>query len=109
MAENQTQIDQWKALERGCLWQRETKTGGTYFTGTVKINGVEEKLVVFSNRNKKNGDNQPDYRIYKSVPREGVAAPAAKPAAKAVAQPARKPVVKAPVETVEETPEEGLL
>ena len=50
----------------GALWQKVSKKEETYLTGT--ING--EQVIIFSNR-KKNSSNQPDYRVYKSEPREG--------------------------------------
>ena len=51
--------------EVGALWERVSKNGETYMTGTVG----DQKVVVFKVREKKN-DAQPDWRILKSKPRE---------------------------------------
>jgi uncharacterized protein (DUF736 family) len=51
--------------ELGALWEK-TSAKGTYMTGT--INGV--KVVVFRNGQKRS-DKSPDWRVLKSVPREG--------------------------------------
>lgn len=51
--------------ELGALWIKESARG-EYMTGT--INGV--KVVCFRNDRKKS-DNQPDWRVMKSKPRDG--------------------------------------
>jgi hypothetical protein len=54
--------------ELGALWKREGRNQ-TYLTGyMVGPNGVKKNIVVFSSNKKK--DNQPDFRIYESVPME---------------------------------------
>jgi hypothetical protein len=54
--------------ELGALWKREGRNQ-TYLTGyVVGPNGVKKNIVVFSSNKKK--DNQPDFRIYESVPLE---------------------------------------
>jgi uncharacterized protein (DUF736 family) len=53
-----------KEDEIGALWLK-TSARGDYFTGT--INGV--KVVVFAN-GYKTEEKQPDWRVYKSTPRE---------------------------------------
>lgn len=54
--------------ELGALWKREGRNQ-TYLTGyMVGPNGVKKNIVVFSSNKKK--DNQPDFRIYESVPLE---------------------------------------
>lgn len=53
----------------GSLWQKESPKAGTYFTGTIKIAGVEMPLVVFANRKTK--DTQPDWTIFESKPKDG--------------------------------------
>lgn len=84
--------------ELGALWKRQGKNQ-TYLTGYInKANGEKVKIVVFSSKNKKS-ENQPDFRIYESVPMEGrpatstnapqKAAPTTKPSAYA-----NKPFVK---------------
>ena len=51
--------------ELGALWMKESAKG-EYMTGT--INGV--KVVCFKNT-RKTSDNQPDWRVLKSQPRDG--------------------------------------
>ena len=54
--------------ELGALWKREGRNQ-TYLTGyMVGPNGVKKNIVVVSSNKKK--DNQPDFRIYESVPLE---------------------------------------
>lgn len=53
-----------KEDEIGALWVK-TSARGDYLTGT--INGV--KVVVFANTYKTT-EKQPDWRVYKSTPRE---------------------------------------
>lgn len=53
-----------KESEIGALWTRTSKTGVTYYTGT--ING--EDVVVFAN--KSDNPKAPTLRVYKSEPRE---------------------------------------
>jgi len=56
--------------ELGALWKRQGKNQ-TYLTGYInKANGEKTKIVVFSSKNKKS-QNQPDFRIYESIPMEG--------------------------------------
>lgn len=55
--------------ELGALWKRQGKNE-TYLTGYVSDwDGSKRKIVVFSSKNKKN-ENQPDFRIYESLPLE---------------------------------------
>lgn len=51
--------------ELGALWEKSGRNG-PYMTGT--ISGV--KVVVFKN-GKKNSDKSPDWRVLKSVPKDG--------------------------------------
>lgn len=55
-----------KTDEIGALWKRESKQGVTYLTG--KINGQD--VVIFRNQHKQDGEKTPDYRVYRSQPRE---------------------------------------
>jgi hypothetical protein len=56
--------------ELGALWKRQGKNQ-TYLTGYInKANGEKTKIVVFSSKNKKS-ENQPDFRIYESIPMDG--------------------------------------
>lgn len=55
-----------KEDELGALWLRTSKKDGrTFLTGKI---GSQE-VVVFQNDRKKN-EKEPDYRIYRSQPRE---------------------------------------
>ena len=65
--------NEWQKRECGALWLRQS-TSQKYFSGHVTLQdemGVETKqnLVIFSNKHKKK-DNHPDFRIYKSEPRQ---------------------------------------
>jgi len=62
MEDNKQKTD-WQEREIGALWKNEGRNQ-TYLTGKVG----DQKVVVFSNKNK-NKDNQPDFRVYKSEPR----------------------------------------
>jgi hypothetical protein len=55
-----------KEDEAGGLWDRITKDGEPYMT--ANINGQD--YVVFRNKYKKPGERTPDWRVYKSQPRE---------------------------------------
>ena len=70
MSDNNTESkSDWSKRELGALWKNQGRNQ-TYLTGHMKLPGNEEavKVVVFSNKNK-NKDNQPDYRVYKSEPK----------------------------------------
>lgn len=56
----------------GALWRKE-KDGKEYMTGTITIGDTAHEIVVFKNGFKEK-PNQSDWRIYKSKPREEVAA-----------------------------------
>jgi uncharacterized protein (DUF736 family) len=91
--------------ELGALWKRQGQNQ-TYLTGYInKPNGEKMKIVVFSSKNKKS-ENQPDFRIYESIPMEGrppesastTSVPkSAAPATKASAYASKPFVKKAPV------------
>jgi len=77
MSEEQKKPSEWQQRDIGALWKRQAANGGqTYLSGHVKVDemGVEKtvKVVVFSNKNKEK-DNQPDFRVYLSKPREEAA------------------------------------
>lgn len=63
----------WSKRDIGALWKRESSTQ-KYLSGYVKIDelGIESevKIIVFSNKNKKDNQKAPDYRIYLSKPTE---------------------------------------
>ena len=71
MTENNNNKSDWQERELGALWKRQGKNQ-TYLSGHVVVDelGVEkkQKVVVFSNKNKKDNERAPDFRIYKSVP-----------------------------------------
>lgn len=79
---NQNEKGDWKNREIGALWLRKSAAGNKYLSGhvgTAEGEGIEEeektRVIVFANKDKKN-DKAPDYRIYKSEPKQG-AVPAA--------------------------------
>ncbi len=75
--------------EIGGLWNDKTKDGRLYIKG--KING--EQVVLFQNEYKKEGERTPDWRVYKSQPREQQAnqQPTPQPAPRAAELPAYAP------------------
>jgi hypothetical protein len=58
--------------ELGSLWSR-TSSKGEFLSGKITIEGVEHEIILFPNSFKEPGDRKPDWRIYKSQPREGYA------------------------------------
>ena len=56
--------NEWSKRELGALWKRKGRNQD-YYTGKVG----EQQVVIFANRNKQEGSNQPDLRVYKSEPR----------------------------------------
>lgn len=48
----------------GGLWKQTSKNGTQYLSGTV--NG--QRIVVFKNAKKQDGERTPDYRIYEQTP-----------------------------------------
>jgi len=54
-----------KLEEAGAFWIKTSKTGTQFLTGKVKSKSGEEiSIIVFKNKYKTEGSNQPDYRIY---------------------------------------------
>lgn len=53
----------------GALWSKKSGKGADFFTGNIEIEGVKHPIVVFYNA-KKDKENQPDWHIYHSKPRE---------------------------------------
>lgn len=53
--------------ELGGLWLQVSKAGKRYMSGTVG----DHRVVIFKNEHKKEGERTPDYRVYKSEPKEG--------------------------------------
>lgn len=52
----------------GAIWFKESRKGVKYLSGVIEIDGEKRKFVAF--KNSKKADNQPDYRIYQSTPRD---------------------------------------
>jgi len=52
----------------GALWLNTSKSGTKYMSGSVEIDGVVTKIVVFKNSYKEE-DKHPDYVINKSKPK----------------------------------------
>ena len=50
------------------LWEKESARG-TYYTGTIEIDGNKIAIVAFRNGNKKS-EKAPDWRILRSVKRD---------------------------------------
>jgi len=73
MNENNNAKSDWSKRDVGALWKREGKNQN-YLSGYIKAEdlGLEKeiKIVVFSNKNKKDNQKAPDYRIYISKPIE---------------------------------------
>lgn len=61
-------MDNHRETELGALWRKEGPSG-PFMTGSVQVEGVKVDIVVFPNGFKEK-DNQPDFRILKSRPRE---------------------------------------
>ena len=57
--------DKPKLEEAGAFWIKTSKTGNQFLTGKIKSKSGEEiSVMVFKNKYKTEGSNQPDYRIY---------------------------------------------
>ena len=91
---------EWDRKTLGCMWMRTPKSGGKkYLTGTINLKNIpgfpnkDVAFVAFSNK-AKTKDTHPDFRVYISEPKNGVAAkPNAEAAAKSAAPlPAATPV-----------------
>ena len=66
------QESEWQKREIGALWLRQS-TNQKYFSGHFTVTdemGMEKRqnVVIFSNKHKKK-ENHPDFRIYKSEPK----------------------------------------
>jgi len=98
----------WSKLELGALWKRKSATQ-TYLSGYIKVDELgtqkEVKVVVFSNKSKKDNDKAPDFRVYLSEPRNTSSEASTKVPVKNQVKPVQK---KAPV-TVSECEDEDIL
>lgn len=96
-----------KLEEAGAFWIKTSKTGTQFLTGKVKSKSGEEiSVMVFKNKYKTEGSNQPDYRIYfdnkpvvKAVPSE--VEEIAKTTVKATAKTEKKSETKSELKTEE--------
>jgi uncharacterized protein (DUF736 family) len=72
--------DKPKLEEAGAFWIKTSKTGNQFLTGKIKSKSGEEiSVMVFKNKYKTEGSNQPDYRIYfDNGPKNNVDAPVSK-------------------------------
>ena len=58
--------------EIGGLWSRTSQAGNEFLSGRIKLpDGSELEVIVFPNSFKKPGERSPDWRIYRSQPRDG--------------------------------------
>ena len=73
--------DKPKLEEAGAFWIKKSKTGNQFLTGKVKSKSGEEiSVMVFKNKYKTEGSNQPDYRVYfDNGPKNNVEVPTSKP------------------------------
>ena len=74
MADNTESKSDWQEREIGALWKQSGRNQN-YLSGHVN----DEKVVIFMNKGKSENPKAPDFRVYKSKPREesSEAAPAA--------------------------------
>lgn len=94
MSENNNKTD-WSKLELGALWKRKSATQ-TYLSGYIKVDELgtqkEVKVVVFSNKSKKDNEKAPDFRVYLSEPRNTSSEVTAKTQVKSQTKPLQKKV-----------------
>jgi uncharacterized Zn finger protein (UPF0148 family) len=64
--------------ELGVLWMKDSAAGKVFMSGSVTCPACahEQRVVVFSTPSPKKHEKMPDWRILKSQPRDGAAAPA---------------------------------
>lgn len=51
----------------GALWQKQSKNGANYFSGSIEIDEKKISIVVFKNKFKEQ-DKHPDWKIFISTP-----------------------------------------
>lgn len=84
-----------KLEEAGAFWIRNSKSGNQFLSGKVKTkSGEEVSVMVFKNKYKTEGSNQPDYRVYFDTPQ----------GAEAQSEPKVKAVEKSAAPKTEEIP-----
>ena len=62
-----------RELELGGFWKRSTKNGATFLSGKITVDGEQIEVTVWKNTFKDASnpdDRSPDWRMYKSLPRE---------------------------------------
>lgn len=72
MSENTEQKSEWQEREIGALWKQSGKNQN-YLSGHIN----QEKVVIFTNRGKTENPKAPDFRVYKSKPKEEESQPVA--------------------------------
>ena len=65
MADNTESKSDWQEREIGALWKQNGRNQN-YLSGHVN----DEKVVIFMNKGKSENPKSPDFRVYKSKPRE---------------------------------------
>ena len=65
MSDNTEKKSEWQEREIGALWKQSGKNQN-YLSGHIN----DEKVVIFTNRGKTENPKAPDFRVYKSKPRE---------------------------------------
>ena len=73
MSDNTNNKSVWQERELGALWKQSGRSQN-YLSGHVTVDGKQQKVVVFANKNKKDNERAPDYRVYKSQPKAEAAA-----------------------------------
>mgnify|MGYP001220537937 FL=1 len=68
MSDNTNNKSDWQERELGALWKQAGRSQN-YLSGHVTVDGKQQKVVVFANKNKKDNERAPDYRVYKSQPK----------------------------------------
>lgn len=54
----------------GGIWEKTSKTGNRFMSGSIEIEGKKHQFVMFKNKYK-NGESHPDYVIFPSTPLPG--------------------------------------
>ena len=67
----------------GALWEKTSQNGMRYMSGT--ING--QRVAIFRNKYKEEGDNKPHWRIFPEAERQGIGQAAPAPARPTPAEP----------------------
>lgn len=65
--------------ELGAFWKKTSNQGTPFYAGKLKMGGQEIQFVAFKNSFKKEGSNEPDFRIFESEPIKKPAAPQPEP------------------------------